>query len=242
MAKDRINWISHRGIRERYLENTYEAFAEAADRGFTELETDLRCTSDGAIVLCHDPNLCRIAGQNLIIGRETQEKLVGLKLSGGQKLLFFDEFTAKFLRCNWLFDIKPETGFEVIAALNKWRGRDLLTSQGRFLFWRRDQQAMFCKLFPEAVCLAREDECWRAGLSALCRFPTAGSIVAEKIYALPPRLFGCIDLYSKAMVSRFTSRVAHVMAFLPSTIDDMHRAIDAGIKEILTDGLKIPSQ
>ena len=239
MVASHVNWISHRGIRDRYLENTYESFAEAADRGFSELETDLRCTSDGAIVLCHDPNLHRIGGLDLVVAEQTKQTLASLMLSGRQRLLFFEEFAAKFVSCKWIFDVKPETGWEVIRALGKWREREWLMSQARFLFWRRNQQTYFQGLYPEAVCLAREDECWRAGLAAICGVPSLGAIESEKTYALPPHLFGGINLYSKAIVNRFTKRSAQVMAYLPQTIDDMHLAIASGIKEILTDGLKI---
>src|SRR5207302_3725900 len=47
----------HRGARGLKPENTLPSFEAALDAGVTSIETDLHLTSDGAIVLCHDPIL-----------------------------------------------------------------------------------------------------------------------------------------------------------------------------------------
>lgn len=47
----------HRGARGHVPENTLASFAKALDIGVTTLETDMAVTSDGAIVLSHDPRL-----------------------------------------------------------------------------------------------------------------------------------------------------------------------------------------
>jgi glycerophosphoryl diester phosphodiesterase len=47
----------HRGARGLKPENTLPAFEAALDAGASSVETDLRLTRDGAVVLCHDPVL-----------------------------------------------------------------------------------------------------------------------------------------------------------------------------------------
>jgi glycerophosphoryl diester phosphodiesterase len=47
----------HRGTRGLMPENTLPAFAKAIELGVTTLETDLALTSDGVLVLSHDPRL-----------------------------------------------------------------------------------------------------------------------------------------------------------------------------------------
>jgi glycerophosphoryl diester phosphodiesterase len=47
----------HRGARGLAPENTLEAFAEALSLGVTTLEMDLGVTSDGTVVVAHDPRL-----------------------------------------------------------------------------------------------------------------------------------------------------------------------------------------
>jgi glycerophosphoryl diester phosphodiesterase len=52
--------IAHRGVPGQAPENTLESFALALQQGADVLETDLRITRDGAIVLFHDTRLERM--------------------------------------------------------------------------------------------------------------------------------------------------------------------------------------
>ncbi len=54
--------FAHRGASGTMPENTIEAFEEAVRMGATYLETDVQVTSDGVLVLAHDPHLGRTAG------------------------------------------------------------------------------------------------------------------------------------------------------------------------------------
>jgi glycerophosphoryl diester phosphodiesterase len=52
-----IEVIAHRGASRDAPENTLAAFALAVAQGADMIETDLRLTADGAIALCHDPDV-----------------------------------------------------------------------------------------------------------------------------------------------------------------------------------------
>lgn len=53
-------WVAaHRGFSSKYPENTLEAFRAALDAGVDQLETDVRVTKDGELVLIHDATLER---------------------------------------------------------------------------------------------------------------------------------------------------------------------------------------
>ncbi|KAF2157694.1 PLC-like phosphodiesterase [Myriangium duriaei CBS 260.36] len=54
--------IAHRGYNSRYPENTMLAFKGAIEVGSHALETDIRLTRDGVVVLSHDPTLKRCFG------------------------------------------------------------------------------------------------------------------------------------------------------------------------------------
>ncbi len=47
--------IAHRGGRGFGTDNTIPAMMEAVRAGVSFIETDVRCTADGELVLCHDP-------------------------------------------------------------------------------------------------------------------------------------------------------------------------------------------
>ena len=50
---------AHRGFSEKYPENTMEAFRAAIEIGADEIETDVRVTADGELVLIHDDDVSR---------------------------------------------------------------------------------------------------------------------------------------------------------------------------------------
>ena len=50
---------AHRGFSEKYPENTMAAFRAAIEAGADEIETDVRMTADGELVLIHDDNVSR---------------------------------------------------------------------------------------------------------------------------------------------------------------------------------------
>ncbi len=53
---------AHRGASAELPENTLEAFQRAVDLGADAIETDAHMTSDGHVVLSHDPTGARMAG------------------------------------------------------------------------------------------------------------------------------------------------------------------------------------
>jgi glycerophosphoryl diester phosphodiesterase len=57
-----VRIIAHRGLCRSHKENTIDAFRAALDAGVRELETDIRETPQGELVLMHDETLERVAG------------------------------------------------------------------------------------------------------------------------------------------------------------------------------------
>src|SRR6478735_8392815 len=123
MQQDPVVWISHRGYHAQALENTREAFDAAIKAGFNHLETDLRTTADGHLVLHHDPELSRTFSSTLIIEKTSLRELSSLKTSEGYKLLTFEEFIESYAGFSWTFDIKPESAGPTLLGLQQWARR-----------------------------------------------------------------------------------------------------------------------
>jgi glycerophosphoryl diester phosphodiesterase len=57
--------IAHRGLSGLEAENTASAFVAAGNRSYYGIETDIHRTGDGRIIINHDADLKRIAGENI---------------------------------------------------------------------------------------------------------------------------------------------------------------------------------
>lgn len=235
-------WISHRGfcgtIEEPIAtENTAAAFLAAISHGFEHLETDLRVSRDGHIVLCHDPDLRRISGRQVAVQDMTRKELSNERLRHGESLLFFDEFLEHFSHLRWILDIKPETAEQTVAQLNRWRSDAavdrFLRENTRYLFWDSMHEQQLTSELPEAFCLAREGACYRAGVASLLGMPALGAIESGQFYAVPPTFKG-IPLLSESLVTRFHARKAKVIGYLPESPEEHERALKSGVDQLLT--------
>lgn len=66
--------IAHRGIHDKYLENTIKAFEEAVKNNYI-IELDVRLTKDNQVVVYHDYNLKRLFGINRDINDLTLKEI-----------------------------------------------------------------------------------------------------------------------------------------------------------------------
>ncbi len=84
--------IAHRGLHSDAPENSMSAFEAAIKAGYA-IETDVRLTKDGALVLFHDDNLLRMTGVEKKVIDCTLLELQTYRLGGTQeKIPLFSEF------------------------------------------------------------------------------------------------------------------------------------------------------
>ena len=73
----------HRGDKYNFYENTLASFERAIASGCDMVETDVRVTKDGVLVLMHDENTKRTTGIDALVGEKTYEEL--LQFNAGDK-------------------------------------------------------------------------------------------------------------------------------------------------------------
>jgi glycerophosphoryl diester phosphodiesterase len=117
--------LSHRGDREQAHENTHDAFEGALKRGVDGLETDIRLTADGVLVLFHN----RVAPNGRLVAEMTHQELCDAAGFGvptaDSALAMWDTF--------WNLELKvPEALDQTVVLVNQYatRRRLLMTS-----FW-----------------------------------------------------------------------------------------------------------
>lgn len=231
-------WISHRGLKHRHIENSKGAFDAAVDAGFTWIETDLRLTHDGHVVLTHDEDLQRLCGKQIVVEKSTRAELERVVFPGGAKLMFLEEFIERYAALHWVFDIKESTGQGVAIWLTEWASKNnavaLIAAQTKFLCWNPAHEKIVTDFFGAVPCYAKKSECWRAGLSMMAGVPSFGAIKAGRTYSVISELAGR-SLFTPEVVNMLRVRGAKSLAFLPSTAALAKRAVAAGFDEILSD-------
>jgi glycerophosphoryl diester phosphodiesterase len=116
--------IAHRGVRDRYPENSLPAFIAAVDEGADEVELDVHTTRDGVIVVHHDPHLSRESTSPLAgraIAALDYDELSSFELQPGVFLPTLDEVLDAIVpRVKIYVEIKaPNIEVLVAAALAK---------------------------------------------------------------------------------------------------------------------------
>lgn len=109
--------VAHRGASHDAPENTLAAFRLALEKGADVLETDLRLTMDGRIVLLHDAATKRTAGgADHQVAETPSEVLRALDAGRGEKIPFLEELLDLVPPGRALFP-EIKCGREILPAL-----------------------------------------------------------------------------------------------------------------------------
>ncbi len=111
--------IAHRGYgsRER-TENTLQAFEAAVRDGAHGIECDLRVSKDGEIVILHDANLHRVAGDAHKVSELTVEELQNIQLRHGGTIPTLNDLTSH-IPAPILLDLEVKHFDAVVPLLRK---------------------------------------------------------------------------------------------------------------------------
>ncbi len=130
--------FAHRGAHLGVAENTWAAFEAAAALGYRYIETDVRGTADGQVIICHDARAQQIAG---LSGRVSALTLAQLRAApavtdpGGEVPLLADVL-AGFPGLRFNIDVKDWAAAGLVPAIIRRAGcydRVCVTS---FSWWR----------------------------------------------------------------------------------------------------------
>lgn len=118
---------AHRGWSEKYPENTMTAFRAAAELGVDQIETDIRLTADGELVIIHDATVDRTTNGSGKVCEMTLAELRALDAGifkgeefAGERIptfMEFMEFAASLPNMTFDFELKeyPTSGREELA-------------------------------------------------------------------------------------------------------------------------------
>lgn len=116
--------ISHRGLHgDGVPENSIAAFRAAIEHGYA-IETDVRFSADGRLVVFHDDDLSRMTGDGRLVAECSAPELKHLRLGGTEEQIPLLSEVLKFVggRVPLLIEIKNMEGVKpkkIAAALSK---------------------------------------------------------------------------------------------------------------------------
>jgi glycerophosphoryl diester phosphodiesterase len=114
--------LGHRGARRRAPENTFFAFDTALRDGCDGFEFDVRLSSDGRSVICHDPTL-----HGLEIAQSNFPDMLAACMAKSSQLPCLEDVLAKYAECAFLdielkIDGLEEATIELLARFPARRG------------------------------------------------------------------------------------------------------------------------
>lgn len=101
--------IGHRGAAGLALENSSESLQNALKYRVDAIEFDVHLTKDGHVVVLHDDDTGRIAGETVFVREKTLAELQALELKNGQHLPTLDDVLTLLAGSTVIIDIK-DTG------------------------------------------------------------------------------------------------------------------------------------
>lgn len=239
--------IAHRGGAGLWPENTLHAFERAAALGADVIETDVRLTADGALVLIHDATVERTTDG---AGRVADLTLAELKrLDAGHRFtpdggrtfphrgrgLTIPTLAEAFALANGRrFNLEPKDDSPaLVTALCRALREHGMVERVVVAAFRQATLEQFRRECPEVATAASASEAsaflarYKAGLAASYSPPMQALQVPE--YA------GAMQVLTRDFVAAAQARNLHVHAWTVNSTEDMRRLLDMGVDGIMTD-------
>lgn len=111
--------FAHRGFSPQgtAVENSLRSFKAAIDQGFDYLETDLRTSADGVLLVFHDESLDRATDGSGKISAHSAAQLSHLKIGGSEPIPRFEDMVLAFPEARINFDVKDGASVEPLIEV-----------------------------------------------------------------------------------------------------------------------------
>ena len=229
----RITVSGHRGNPETATENTRAAFESALQIPVDYIETDVRLSADGHVVVAHDPDFSRLGGPGLRIRSLRRPDLETLRLGrdGEDSPLFMDEALKLFPGARFNVDLKDRSPRLATAWANllKTAGAGERCRTTSFYDGVLRRFGKSAPGFPIGVSRGRFVCLLLAALFGQSRSPRNGESVLQI-----PETFGPFRLLNPGRIKLWHRFGWKVEVWTIDNEEDMRRLIDWGVDGIIT--------
>jgi glycerophosphoryl diester phosphodiesterase len=233
--------LAHRGSRTLWPENTAYAFQQAIDLGYRYIETDVRMTRDGVIVVFHDPSLERTTGGAGDIAKLDWSHLEPMDAAhhyqpeagyplrrSGIGIPRLGDILATFPDTHFNIDLKAPGMEWAVADVVKRAGAEDRMLVGSFF----DGRLRKFRRITRGTIATSAGPAAAAALWAASRLGRQGPAVPDA-YQIPPEA-GPMRV-DERMVQAAHSRGAHVHIWTINEAEEMRRLLALGVDGIITD-------
>jgi glycerophosphoryl diester phosphodiesterase len=224
--------MAHRGGAIEHLENTMPAFQACVDMGYRYLETDVRVTVDGRLVVFHDPTLDRVTDRSgrveALPWREVQSALIG----GREPIMLLEELLGAWPDVRFNLDVKAAG---VLAPLVRLVRRMKVEDRICLASFSDARIAAARRLFGPDVCTSLGPR----GVAALrlsSYSPRAAGLVRIQAgCAQVPLHLGGRPLVDERFIEAAHARSLQVHVWTVDTEAEAAEMLDLGVDGVMTD-------
>jgi glycerophosphoryl diester phosphodiesterase len=224
--------MAHRGGAIEHLENTMPAFEACVKLGYRYLETDVRVTADGVLVVFHDPNLDRVTDRTgrveALPWREVGTALIG----GREPVLRLEDLLGAWPDVRFNLDIKAAG---VLAPLVRTVRRMGVADRICLASFSDARIAAARRLFGPDVCTSLGPR----GVAALrlsSYSPRAAGLVRIQAgCAQVPLALGGRPLLDERFLAAAHARSLQVHVWTVDSEEEATEMLDLGVDGVMTD-------
>lgn len=214
--------FAHRGA-DPCRENTMAAFRHAVDLGFRYIETDVRTTADGQLVIFHDEVLDRVSTGTGKISAHTWEQLSGVRI-GGEPLVLFEDALRQLPQTHFNVDLKDaEAVPRFVEAVDRLGAHDRVLAAS--FNDARPRQVNRRLTTPVAT---------SGGWSSTALMVLLGRSSSVDCLQVPIRQ-GPIPVVRPGLIARCHDAGLQVHVWVVDDPVQMHRLLDMGVDGLMTD-------
>ncbi|TQK19478.1 glycerophosphoryl diester phosphodiesterase [Microbacterium sp. SLBN-154] len=239
-ASDAPRVLAHRGLVPEgsagLVENSFAAVAAAHAAGATYVESDCHVTLDGEVVLFHDDDLLRVAGDPRAVAAVTVAELSEL-MAGLGGLLTLTQALESFPTVRFNLDVKAPAAAEPVGrGVAPYADRVLLTS-----FSDERRRAALAAAVDAGASIRPATS---AGTRTITRLLLASGIRARRtvsrllsnVDALQvPERQGRVPIVTPRLIETAHRHGVEVHVWTVNDPADMERLLDAGVDGLVTD-------
>lgn len=214
------------------MENSLTAFRRAAAEGFRYLETDVRATRDGVVVVMHDATLDRTTDQSGEVERLDWEVVRTARVNAREPICGLAELLEELPNTLLNIDVKTDSAVTPVLDLLRRTGgwhRVCLASFSESRL-RRLRAAAGSRLLTSMGTISAA----ALRLRSVCPVPPGAAPIRGELAQLPVRWYG-IPVMDRSLV-RYAHRLGmEVHAWTVDRAAEMHALLDLGVDGLVTD-------